>query len=61
MSAVRRGVAVVRSWRWWQVAATLLAGVIVAVVVRIVGGGLEAYATVSLWVVLLVLASRSAR
>ena len=56
MSALRRGVAAVRRWRWWPVAATLLVGVIVAVVVRIVGGGLEAYATVSLWVVLLVLA-----
>ena len=56
MSALRRGVAAVRRWRWWPVAATLAVGVIVAVLVRIVGGGLEAYATVSLWVVLLVLA-----
>lgn len=56
MSTLRRAVAMVRSWRWWPVAATLLVGVIVAVVVAVVGGRLEAYATVSLWATLLAVA-----
>lgn len=55
MSALRQGIAAATSWRWWPVAATLLAGVIVAVVVGIAGGSLEAFATISLWAVLLVL------
>jgi two-component system OmpR family sensor kinase len=50
------GVAGIKRWRWWPVAATLLAGVIVAAAVRLAGGGLEAYATVSLWAALLALA-----
>jgi len=48
MSALRQGIAAVRSWRWSPVAATLGAGVVVAAVVGILGGGLDAYATVSL-------------
>jgi two-component system OmpR family sensor kinase len=56
MRTLRHGLIVVRSWRWWPVAATLIIGVIAAAVVGIVGGGLDAYATVSLWSALLVVA-----
>lgn len=56
MSTLRRGVAQVRSWRWWPVAATLTVGVIVAVVVRIAGGRLVVYGTLGLWAALLVVA-----
>jgi two-component system OmpR family sensor kinase len=56
MSALGRGAAWVRSWRWWPVAATVTAGVLVAIVVRIVGGRLQAYGTVSVWAALLAVA-----